>query len=373
MIYLIILYIVRAIVRLYFTMPKLLEITRSYYPSVGGLEKFVADRLKIYNALNIDYTLITTDFTSNKRDNSLSEQHVITLRQYTPYNITPSLKHYITSDYDFVSVNMIGRHFSDVAIREAHKKNIPIIVTPHLFFHTERYKLLKRLYKRLFLPNVISKIDVLIVFTEVEKQFWIEQFSFPEHKIVVIPHYITAIQAENEQYSGKPYIFYLGRADKYKEVDLLIKAFFRAKIRDYNLVLTVYKSDLGEDSRQIVDEYPSIKLLGHISEQDKYSYLSNCEAVVLPTRFEAFGITLLEAFAHKKPILCSDIAVLREIHDENGVIFFENSVDSLSEALTQFSELSLNQKSVMGEVNFRNLEKYRFDRVLTRYSEIFRL
>ncbi|MCB9247378.1 MAG: hypothetical protein H6613_01960 [Ignavibacteriales bacterium] len=42
---------------------KILELTRSFYPSIGGMEKFVADRLKIYDSLGYEYEVITTNHT----------------------------------------------------------------------------------------------------------------------------------------------------------------------------------------------------------------------------------------------------------------------------------------------------------------------
>ena len=45
---------------------KILEICRSFYPAVGGLEKFVSQRLKIYEKLNLKYSLLTTDYNSGK-------------------------------------------------------------------------------------------------------------------------------------------------------------------------------------------------------------------------------------------------------------------------------------------------------------------
>lgn len=71
---------------------KILELTRAFYPSVGGLEKFVSDRLKIYRDLGIEYNLITTNFSSNKIDSSITQEIPVILNQYTPYNITPGLK-----------------------------------------------------------------------------------------------------------------------------------------------------------------------------------------------------------------------------------------------------------------------------------------
>lgn len=53
---------------------KLLEICRSYYPSIGGVEKFVSDRLKIFKSLGIDYQLLTTDYAEKKLDHSKNKR-----------------------------------------------------------------------------------------------------------------------------------------------------------------------------------------------------------------------------------------------------------------------------------------------------------
>ena len=101
---------------------KILELTRAFYPSVGGLEKYVADRLKIYEALNIDFKLISTDFTSGKMDSAMARKGTIFLKQYTSYNWSPGIKEHLQSDYDVISVNLLGRYYSDYAISFAKKE-----------------------------------------------------------------------------------------------------------------------------------------------------------------------------------------------------------------------------------------------------------
>ncbi|MCH7826360.1 MAG: hypothetical protein IIC75_00065 [Bacteroidetes bacterium] len=128
---------------------KILELTRSFYPSVGGLEKFVADRFKIYQQLEIDYKILSTDFTTEKRDNNYSGEQATFLKQYTPYNITPNIKHFLDDEYDILSVNQFGRYFSDYAINYVSKnRKVKIILTPHFYFHTVQYSLY--LFKRTF-------------------------------------------------------------------------------------------------------------------------------------------------------------------------------------------------------------------------------
>ena len=81
-----------------------------------------------------------------------------------------------------------------------------------------------------------------------------------------------------------------------------------------------------------------IKLLGYISEEDKNKYLATCEALVFPTDYEAFGIVTLEASLFSKPIICSNLAVLSEILDKDGVIFFENNIKFYFCCLINFME-----------------------------------
>ena len=54
-----------------------------------------------------------------------------------------------------------------------------------------------------------------------------------------------------------------------------------------------------------------------------------CDAYVLPTRYEGFGLPLLEAMTCRTPIVSTDIPVVREIvaHEVNGLLIpFGDSV-----------------------------------------------
>ncbi len=354
---------------------KILELTRSFYPSVGGLEKFVADRFKIYQQLGIDYKILSTDFTTEKRDNNYSGEQATFLKQYTPYNITPQIKHYLNDDYDILSVNQFGRYFSDYAINYVStNKKAKMILTPHFYFHTERFSLIKTLHKKILAKNLLNKIDKIICFTNVEKDFLLNGFNVDRKKIVVIPHYILGNNESDlvNDPTEKNYFFYLGRADKNKRYDILIEAFNELKLNDIKLLLTIRKQDLTTKHRKIVDNNKNIHLLGYITEKEKIKLISNCMAVLFASDYEAFGTVILEASNYKKPILCSNLSVFKEILNDNGVIYFNNNLVSIEQAIRNFILSDELQKTEMGNINYENLNRFRIENISEKYSVILR-
>ena len=352
---------------------KILELTRSFYPSVGGLEKFVADRFKIYEKLGIEYKLISTNFSTEKRDRNLSREDVTFINQYTPYNITPNIKKYLDDDYDILSINQFGRYFSDYAINYVSiNKKAKIILTPHFYFHTEKFSFIKLLHKKLLAKKLLEKIDKIICFTEVEKKYLLNIFDVNPNKIEIIPHYIIT-NNENFNISGptyKNYFLYLGRAEKNKRYDLLIESFDLLKIKDFKLLLTIRNQDLNTKHKRIVERNGNIHLLGYITEREKFKYISNCEAVVFASDYEAFGTVVLEASKFKKPILCSNLSVFEEILSSQGTMFFKNEIDEIKTTMNNFISKTISDKQKMGDENFQNLINFTYEKCLKSYKEL---
>ena len=190
---------------------------------------------------------------------------------------------------------------------------------------------------------------------------------------MVIPHYINKIEptVSSDSYQGEKFLLYLGRIEKNKKYDLLINAFSRTKNKEWELLLTVKKNDLKKTLQRISDNDPRIKFIGTVSEDKKNELLYSCAAIVLPTSFEAFGTVTLEASVYKKPVLCSDLSVLREVLNEEGAIFFNNKVEDIQKSLEKFMNLDDKQREMMGEANWRNADRYTFENALCSYRKLF--
>lgn len=136
---------------------------------------------------------------------------------------------------------------------------------------------------------------------------------------------------------GKFTFLTIADLNKNKNVDLLVRAFARMANRG-SLHLNI-----GGDGAELLDLQRevlrlgiggSVKFLGPLSRRDVLTALNNCDVFVLPSRYETFGVVLIEALAVGKPVIasaCGGPDTIVERH--NGVLFPVNDVDSLTRAM----------------------------------------
>lgn len=119
---------------------------------------------------------------------------------------------------------------------------------------------------------------------------------------------------EPETYGTGRYALYLGRIDiAIKGLDLLVQAQVRAR-RPLPLVIAGQgtPSDVAR-LRRIVARHPTagIRLAGRVDGPAKHDLLRGCAFLVLPSRTESFGLSLLEAMSYGKPAVSFALEQLR--------------------------------------------------------------
>ena len=73
--------------------------------------------------------------------------------------------------------------------------------------------------------------------------------------------------------------------------------------------------------------------LGTVSDQEKINLLHLAEVLVLPSRFEAFGIVFLEAWACGTPVIGAATGAIPSVIGEGGLTFPYGDATQLAEKL----------------------------------------
>ena len=77
-----------------------------------------------------------------------------------------------------------------------------------------------------------------------------------------------------------------------------------------------------------------VELRGWIDNDDLESLYARATAVVIPSRFEGFGLPVLEAMARGCPVICSDLPVLHEVASDAAVYFDPSRAASIATAIS---------------------------------------
>jgi glycogen synthase len=113
------------------------------------------------------------------------------------------------------------------------------------------------------------------------------------------------------------YIFYLGRLEKDKGVDVLIKAFFEVKKKHPDIRLKIGGDGKEMDSlKGLADKLEighSVDFLGIVRGNLKIQLLREALCLVCPSKREAFGIVNVEAFASGVPVVASRVGGIPDI------------------------------------------------------------
>jgi glycosyltransferase involved in cell wall biosynthesis len=135
--------------------------------------------------------------------------------------------------------------------------------------------------------------------------------------------------------SGK-YILYFGRIAEEKGVGLLIAAYSQLPPPKPDLFIISNFSGRKQWIRDVRKNYKQINLISFQPLKELRQYISRALFVVVPSLwYENMPNTVLEAFAHGKPVLASRIGSLQElvVDGSTGLLFEPGNIEDLKQKL----------------------------------------
>ncbi len=113
---------------------------------------------------------------------------------------------------------------------------------------------------------------------------------------------------------------------------------------------------------------------GFLDEQSLRFLFQCADVCVVPSLYEPFGITALEAMAAKVPVVVSDTGGLAEIveHDKTGVKVFANSAESLAWGINRILLDPSYAELIKSNAYSRVLETYNWSRIAEKVKILYR-
>ena len=169
----------------------------------------------------------------------------------------------------------------------------------------------------------------------------------PQFKPTVIYNPLTLIPAEVSKGTSKRFLA-VGRFSlKHKGFDLLIKAFNICAKDNKNWHLDIVGEGPEEDLyKSLIKEYKlEERITIHPFTNNIQAFYSDAQIYVLSSRWEGFGLVLVEAMAHGLPVVSSDLPTSLEIMGDFGMYFKNGDIEDLARRLEDATHIDWEAKS----------------------------
>lgn len=200
-----------------------------------------------------------------------------------------------------------------------------------------------------------QRADSVVSISQATKGSLVKLLHVPDQKVIVAP-LAPVIRSQSPQKpsglsSVSQFIFYIGATDSRKRVQDLVEAFdgIRNKTDTISLVLagkefkTISKIPNLAIRRAIQESRhkEAIKVLGFVSDSEKLWLYQNATAFVFPTRYEGFGLPVIESLKLGCPTISYNNSSIPEVSQGAALLVDTDNVLGLQQAI---EEILTNQR-----------------------------
>ena len=309
-------------------------------PTTGGIGQYMYQMAIAVTALGHEVVIVTGN-DGTKPKESITEYGVI-YRAYNRESIrSPHVADLVIDvarrhNVDFIEGSDHGGECSNI-IRK--KNRPPVVIKLHSCLFLERMISQNIIYywQKAFLKISLLKCrkqikaekftvenaDILIAPSKAVFIEYARQGSHLNEKQYVVPNLIATLPKliENEE-SPHPTLLFVGRIEALKGIQYLPKIYKEVCKKFPDTVLEIaggdqYARGIGSMRKWLEDEFgelsSSVRFLGILQPEELQKAYRRSWMLILPTKWDSFGMVVLEAMAHEKPVVTTPNGGMPEI------------------------------------------------------------
>jgi glycosyltransferase involved in cell wall biosynthesis len=165
-------------------------------------------------------------------------------------------------------------------------------------------------------------------------------------------------------------VLFVGRLDYQKGLDILLDA---VQPLEATVALRVIGDVAVDKTRGELSKHEAPEFLGWLSREDVAAQMKACDVLVVPSRWEGFGLVVIEAMRLSVPVVATAVGGLVEIlgGGEFGFLVPPENPEALRKCIASLTPEQLEAKASAGHRRF--VSKFSADRMIREIDETYRL
>lgn len=335
---------------------------------LGVYCKNILSRININNVNNILYTDNYKERTNTSKDIIFKINENNKIKSILNRNIF--MRKWINKQKNII-------HYSPTQ-HGVSNKNIKQIITIHdlmpLYFPEGRIH--QFLYYKLFLKKIIKNSNLIITVSNNTKNDLIKEYKVKEDKVKVIyngfdkPKVLNKEESKNivkNKFGVNDYILMIGIHYAYKNLHSVIEAYDLIKDEIDKPIVIVGNDDCkyGNKLKELVKAKgieDRVFFLGYVSNEDKNRLYQAAKLFIYPSKYEGFGLPVLEAMANNTVVACSNTSSLPEVVGDAAIMFNPDSIEDIRGSIKYAYNLNENEYAKFIEKGNFQISKFSWDK-----------
>lgn len=241
--------------------------------------------------------------------------------------------------------------------------------------------LIKLRVKKFAIEKYIKKATTIIVQTKTIKARLISLYGL--NNVEIVPN---AVNIENminrQQYdfdlpSEKRKLLYLTNYHSHKNLEILIPLARKILISDlpFCIIVTIEKCE-RKLARKFLEEVESlglqqiIKNIGTVASPQIPSLYNQCDALIMPTLLESYGLPYVEAMYHQKTVFTSNLDFAQDVCGDAAYYFDPLDANSILDSIKEAFEDEETRFQKIQKGNFKISQLLTWSQVFNRYQDL---
>ncbi|MGC4036270.1 MAG: glycosyltransferase [Chitinophagaceae bacterium] len=288
---------------------------------------------------------------------------------------------------DVVHTQAIWMYLSYANKKYHRNTSTPYIVSPHGMldiWQLRQSSIKKKVALALYEMKHLRQADCVHALCKSEYDA-IKDFGLT-NPVAIIPNGVDLPDTKIE-FAHKPYwktdnkknLLFLSRIHPKKGIENLLEAWSLAKTKEDNWQLIIAGETKAQDYYRSLNEMAqnsgvgsSVKFIGGQFGDDKINCLRNADAFILPSFSEGLPIAVLEAWAHRLPVLATEYCNLPEGYERNAALRIDTNPDDIASVLKRLFSMNEEERNTIGENGYQLVkEKFTWQKVADDTMQLY--
>lgn len=220
--------------------------------------------------------------------------------------------------------------------------------------------------------------DAIICISENTKKDLLEIYPALINRcpIYTIHHGFVAPDFKNQilppQLDGVDYLLYVGGRNGYKNFELALRGFIDSGVWRDGVKLVCTGSDFNEQELELLRQLGisnSIISVGLVTQAVLFRLYSNAHCLLYTSKYEGFGLPLIEAMSVGCPVIGAAASCIPEIVGNAGFLVNANSSEQVAQAILSLQERVIRDEII--QIGFARSSEFSWDISASKHMDVY--